>query len=221
MTLILIKVDEVGVPLPACAAAGSPGPPDVVRARMRASPRRRRRRVGSLPRRSRRPSYGLIMLNRLSRLSGRCAGGTDAGQTARGPRPACEPDLVLVNGRIYTVDSFRPWAEALAICGERIARSGRSAEVSRARHRPGAQAHRFHGRLVVPGFNDASRPSRRPAPRARRHGPAVRRRTPPSLPRACKAMSRRIPKGRWIRRRLLGSRGLAGQGFRRARTSTR
>ncbi|MBA3640775.1 MAG: hypothetical protein H0W53_16200, partial [Acidobacteria bacterium] len=34
----------------------------------------------------------------------------------RGPRA----DLILTNGRIYTVDAATPWAEAIAISGSRI-----------------------------------------------------------------------------------------------------
>src|SRR6185436_17985289 len=34
-----------------------------------------------------------------------------------GAQPA---DLVLVNGRVYTLDASRPWAEGLAITGDRI-----------------------------------------------------------------------------------------------------
>ncbi len=67
---------------------------------------------------------------------------------------ACDPDLVLHNGRIYTVDPARPWAEALAICGERIVAVGTSADVLAAT-RPGARRIDLHGRLVVPGFNDS------------------------------------------------------------------
>ena len=70
------------------------------------------------------------------------------------PGQACDPDLVLHNGRIYTVDPARPWAEALAICGERIVAVGTSADVLAAT-RPGARRIDLHGRLVVPGFNDS------------------------------------------------------------------
>ena len=43
------------------------------------------------------------------------------------------PDLILVGGRVYTLDSGRPWAEALAIRGDRIAGVGTSAEMRQAR----------------------------------------------------------------------------------------
>ncbi len=40
-------------------------------------------------------------------------------------------DLVLVNGRIYTVDSARPWAEAVSITGDRITAVGTTSEIKR------------------------------------------------------------------------------------------
>lgn len=40
-------------------------------------------------------------------------------------------DLALVNGRLYTADPARPWAEAVAIAGDRIVAVGTSAEVRR------------------------------------------------------------------------------------------
>lgn len=33
---------------------------------------------------------------------------------------ATHADLILTNGRIYTVDTARPWAQAVAISGGRI-----------------------------------------------------------------------------------------------------
>ena len=70
---------------------------------------------------------------------------------AAGAQPA---DLVLVNGRVYTVDADRPWVEALAIAGERIAAVGRSAEM-RKRAGPRTRVVDLKGALVSPGFNDA------------------------------------------------------------------
>ena len=46
---------------------------------------------------------------------------------SRGPQPA---DLLLVNGRVYTLDPARPWAEAVAIDGDRIAAVGTTAEIN-------------------------------------------------------------------------------------------
>ena len=75
------------------------------------------------------------------------------------PRAAAAPvppaiDLLLVNGRIYTVDPARPWAEAVAIAGDRIAAVGTSAEVRRLAG-PQARVIDLRGAFVSPGFDDA------------------------------------------------------------------
>jgi predicted amidohydrolase YtcJ len=63
-------------------------------------------------------------------------------------------DLVLVNGRVYTLDASRPWAEALAVSGERIAAVGSSAEVRKLAG-PRTRLIDLKGAFVAPGFNDA------------------------------------------------------------------
>jgi predicted amidohydrolase YtcJ len=66
----------------------------------------------------------------------------------------CTPDIILINGRVHTVDPARPEAEAIAICGERISQVGSTAEI-----RASATSHTrvidLEGRRVVPGFNDS------------------------------------------------------------------
>ena len=64
------------------------------------------------------------------------------------------PDLVLAGGRIFTADEARPWAEALAVRGERIVAVGSNAEV-RALAGPSTRVIELNGRVVVPGINDA------------------------------------------------------------------
>jgi predicted amidohydrolase YtcJ len=64
------------------------------------------------------------------------------------------PDLVLVGGRIFTADSSRPWAEALAIRGERIVAVGTTRAIL-ALAGPATRRVELGGRVVVPGFNDA------------------------------------------------------------------
>jgi hypothetical protein len=68
---------------------------------------------------------------------------------AQGP-----PDLVLTGGKVFTADPARPWAEAVAIRGQRIVAVGTAAEVGRL---AGRRTRRIAlgGRVVVPGFNDA------------------------------------------------------------------
>lgn len=63
-------------------------------------------------------------------------------------------DLTLVNGRVHTVDDARPWAEAVAIAGDRIVAVGTTEEV-RATAGPGTREIDLAGAFVVPGFNDA------------------------------------------------------------------
>jgi predicted amidohydrolase YtcJ len=67
------------------------------------------------------------------------------------PLPA---DLILTNARIYTVDAARPWAEAVAIRGSRIAAVGSAAEVQ-ALSGPQTRTIDLKGAFVSPGFNDA------------------------------------------------------------------
>src|SRR5262249_9239459 len=63
-------------------------------------------------------------------------------------------DLVLVNGKIWTVDDKRPEAEAVAVLGNRIAAVGSTEEV---RKWIGANTKviDLQGKRVVPGFNDS------------------------------------------------------------------
>jgi predicted amidohydrolase YtcJ len=65
-----------------------------------------------------------------------------------------QADVVLVNGRVYTLAFERPWAEALAIRGDRILAVGTNAEVRRL---AGAATRviELRGAFVAPGFNDA------------------------------------------------------------------
>ncbi|MBC6606155.1 amidohydrolase [Hymenobacter sp. BT188] len=69
------------------------------------------------------------------------------GQSARA-------DMVLLNGKIFTADTARPSAEALAVRGERIIAVGTVAEVSKLAG-PKTRRIDLQGRVVTPGFNDA------------------------------------------------------------------
>jgi predicted amidohydrolase YtcJ len=66
----------------------------------------------------------------------------------------CSPDLVIVNAKVHTVDAAKPAAEAVAVCGDRIARVGTTAEV-RALATAATRVIDANGRLLIPGFNDA------------------------------------------------------------------
>ncbi len=67
---------------------------------------------------------------------------------------AAAPDTVLVNGKVFTSNPSQPWAEALAIRGERLVEVGDSETIGRA---AGGATRRIDlaGRVVIPGLNDA------------------------------------------------------------------
>ncbi|MFN8061401.1 MAG: amidohydrolase [Vicinamibacterales bacterium] len=70
------------------------------------------------------------------------------------PPPATSsPTLVVVNARIWTGDVSRPWAEALAVTGDRISAVGSTADIEAAAG--GARLVNAGGRLVTPGFIDS------------------------------------------------------------------
>jgi predicted amidohydrolase YtcJ len=71
--------------------------------------------------------------------------GCDAGT---GVMPA---DLVLTNGKVVTVDSLRPEAEAVAIAGDTVVAVGTSEEIARYIGE-NTQVIDLEGRLAVPGF---------------------------------------------------------------------
>jgi predicted amidohydrolase YtcJ len=63
-------------------------------------------------------------------------------------------DLILTNGRIYTVDPHRPWAEAVACRDGRILMVGNDDQIN-ALAGPGTRIMDCGGRLVLPGLTDA------------------------------------------------------------------
>ena len=64
-----------------------------------------------------------------------------------------QTDLVLYNGKIYTMDRTAPHAHAVAIAGNRIVAVGDDAQIMRVLA-PGGKAVDLRGRTVVPGFTD-------------------------------------------------------------------
>jgi predicted amidohydrolase YtcJ len=97
-----------------------------------------------------------MMTRRLARICTALAmvpalGGAQASQPSQRPP---HPDLILAGGKVFTADSTRPWAQAVAIRGERIMAVGRTADVTRLAG-PGTRRIALGGRVVVPGFIDA------------------------------------------------------------------
>ncbi len=85
-------------------------------------------------------------------LSG-CAMTSPASQTAASPSGS-DITLAVVNARVWTGDPRRPWADAIAVSGERIAAVGSGAEIRKittAKTRVIDAA----GKMLVPGFIDS------------------------------------------------------------------
>ncbi|MCI0588020.1 MAG: amidohydrolase [Planctomycetes bacterium] len=87
----------------------------------------------------------------LALLAGACAGPPPG---ERNPSPIEVADLVLRNGRIWTVDPARPEAEAVAVLGDRILAAGSDAEILRLAG-PRTRVLDLRGRRVLPGFHDS------------------------------------------------------------------
>jgi len=64
--------------------------------------------------------------------------------------PGAIPELLIRNGRLFTVDDALPWAEAVAVSDGRISWIGSDADAPPARETIDAR-----GGLVLPGFVDA------------------------------------------------------------------
>jgi len=62
-------------------------------------------------------------------------------------------DSVLLNGHIYTANSKKPWAEAIAITGDKIDAVGSNGEIARYRT-PNAKVVDLQGKTVIPGITD-------------------------------------------------------------------
>lgn len=75
------------------------------------------------------------------------------GLRARAQAPAFA-DTILFDGKLWTVDSALPEAQAIAIAGDTILRVGTDSEVLSLRG-PHTRVLDLHGARVLPGFNDA------------------------------------------------------------------
>ena len=64
-------------------------------------------------------------------------------------------DLVIINGKVLTIDDKNPTAEAIAVKGETIIAVGSTAKISGMIQEGSTKVIDAGGRLVIPGFNDA------------------------------------------------------------------
>ena len=64
-------------------------------------------------------------------------------------------DLVIINGKVLTIDNDHPSAEAIAIKGEYIIALGTTSKISERIEKGKTKIIDARGRLVIPGFNDA------------------------------------------------------------------
>jgi len=64
-------------------------------------------------------------------------------------------DLVIINGKVLTIDSENPISEAIAIKGETIIAVGNTKKISGFVEEGQTEVIDASGRLVIPGFNDA------------------------------------------------------------------
>jgi predicted amidohydrolase YtcJ len=75
--------------------------------------------------------------------------------TSSGAATAPDITAAYVGGRIFTADPNRPWVEAIAVAGDRIAAVGSDDDVRTIAGSTAAQVHDLRGALVIPGFIDA------------------------------------------------------------------
>jgi predicted amidohydrolase YtcJ len=64
-------------------------------------------------------------------------------------------DLIIINGKVLTIDKDNPVAEAIAVKGEKIIAVGTTKEISALLSKNATKIIDAKGRLVIPGFNDA------------------------------------------------------------------
>ena len=117
--------------------------------------------------------------------------------TVRAQNPAPPPvSLAIVNARVWTGDERRPWADAVAVSGDRITAVGSSAEIRKLAP-PGARVVDAAGGMVVPGFIDSHvhfiTGGHRLASVQLRDA-----RTPEEFVRRIKAFAADLPEGTWI-----------------------
>jgi predicted amidohydrolase YtcJ len=99
---------------------------------------------------------GLLLLFGCDNRGGQPAGGEHqpAAGAAHAETPQQKADTVLLNGRIYTVDTAHPWVTAVAIRDGHYVFAG-SDEEARKYVGPETNVADLQGRMAMPGINDA------------------------------------------------------------------
>jgi predicted amidohydrolase YtcJ len=64
-------------------------------------------------------------------------------------------DMVIINAKVLTIDKVNPSAQSIAIKGEYIIAVGTTSQISAMIDKGKTKVIDAHGRLVIPGFNDA------------------------------------------------------------------
>src|SRR4051812_16158281 len=64
------------------------------------------------------------------------------------------PNLIITHAKIFTSDRAHPWAQALAIRGDRIVAVGSNAKIKALATRSSTRID-AGGRTIIPGINDA------------------------------------------------------------------
>ena len=114
-------------------------------------------------------------------------------------QPSPAPDLVIYNARVFTAVDSQPWAEAMAISGDRISAVGASDAIRRTAGPP-TRLIDAAGRLVIPGINDAHVHVGAGPPATVLEGPPAVEHDPPlnEVLERLKAALARSPAGGWI-----------------------
>ena len=76
------------------------------------------------------------------------------GFACRGDRRQPEADVILKNASVYTLNSSRPWAEAVAITGGRVVFVGKNSKAGNYQVEK-TKVIDLAGRMVLPGFQDS------------------------------------------------------------------
>lgn len=98
-------------------------------------------------------------------------GGSAPAAPADSPADSPAVSLAVVNGRVWTGRPHRPWADALAVRGDRLAAVGSSAEIRKLAG-PTARVVDARGGLVVAGDGGATPPGPAPLHEGAAHGAA-------------------------------------------------